>query len=134
MNTETGNTKEVQITNNDYHFMHYCGQELKHAEDGSVYLEAQITRDFLNPYGMIHGGYLAAMADNVGGYTALACMEKPLTLNSRMDFYRNCTEGTLIATADLVKKGRKICVIRVDIKCEERLLAQATITYFNSAQ
>lgn len=126
--------KEVQFESPDYHFMHYCHQEKKVAEDGSIYLEAEITPDFLNPYGLIHGGYLASMADNVGGFNALRCMEKPLTLNSRMDFYRNCSSGKLIATADVVKKGHKICVIRVDINCEGRLLAQATITYFNSAQ
>ena len=127
-------SKEVEYTNLDYHFMHYCGQELKTAEDGSLYIEAELRKDFLNPYGLVHGGYLASMADNVGGFNALRWMEKPMTLSTHIDYFRNCAEGTLIGTAEVVKRGRKICVVRVDIRCGEKLLAQATITYFNSAQ
>ena len=45
-------------------------------EDGSGEGELIVTRESLNPHGIVHGGCLAALADSVGGWTASSAQHR----------------------------------------------------------
>lgn len=80
--------------------------------------------------GVLHGGYLMAMADGTGA--ALAFVNLPegattTTVESKTNFFRPITEGSVTATATLVHKGRTTIVVQTDITTSTGALASRTL-------
>ena len=80
--------------------------------------------------GMLHGGYLMAVADSVGGL--FASLHVPAggttaTIESKTNFLRPCTAGTLTVTATPVHIGRSTIVVQTDIADGDERLVSRTI-------
>lgn len=88
--------------------------------------------EFDNTTGAVHGGILAMLAD-----TAAACALSTIfdgemnfvTSNLSIHFLRPANAG-LVATATVIKKGSKICVVSVDIHDEEEKQVATAICDF----
>ena len=68
--------------------------------------------------GVLHGGYLMAMADGTGATLAFVNLPEgasTTTVESKTNFFRPVTEGSITATATLVHKGRSTIVVQTDI-------------------
>jgi uncharacterized protein (TIGR00369 family) len=69
--------------------------------------------------GYFHGGVIGAVADTAGGYAAMSMFppgSDVLTLEYKINFIRPANGETLIATADVLKAGKTMAVVRVDVK------------------
>lgn len=112
-------------------FMELCGIELKQKPDGSYVTTAEILPVHHNPYGMIHGGMLYTMADIAAGANARQTARHPVTLDSDFHFLANIPYGTITASAEPVRIGSSILVLRVSIDREDGTkLAEGTFTYY----
>lgn len=82
--------------------------------------------------GILHGGFLMAMADSVGAMAAvfnLPAGAGTSTIESKTNFFRAVTEGDLTLTATPVHVGRTTIVVQTDItRPDGKLVTRTTQT------
>ena len=84
---------------------------------------------------MVHGGAIAALADTAATAAAWASLDLEATLRGStlgftINYLEPAIETTLIATAKVVRRGRSVVVVGVDVHDPgKRLIAQASVTY-----
>lgn len=80
--------------------------------------------------GVLHGGYLMAMADSSGAALAflnLAPGETTTTAESKTNFFRPVTAGAVTAASTLIHKGRTTMAVQTDITNEQGALVSRTL-------
>lgn len=110
------------------------GWELLDADPdkGTIEVAFTATHAFLNPAGVIQGGFLAAMLDDTLG-PALVCGLDPgdfaPTTDLHVQFLRPARPGRLIGRGRVVRRGRDIAFLAGEILDEDgRAVAVATST------
>lgn len=82
--------------------------------------------------GLIHGGYLMAQADSVGAMCAFLNLPENATtstIESKTNFMRPVTSGTVTFTATPVHVGRSVIVVQTDsTRDDDKLVARTTQT------
>jgi 1,4-dihydroxy-2-naphthoyl-CoA hydrolase len=80
--------------------------------------------------GVLHGGYLMAMADGTGATLAFVNLPEgatTTTVESKTNFFRPVTGGSVTATATVVHKGRTTMVVQTDITNDAGALVSRTL-------
>jgi len=80
--------------------------------------------------GVLHGGYLMTMADGTGASLAFVNLPEgatTTTVESKTNFFRPVTEGSVTATATSVHKGRTTIVVQTDIVNSAGALVSRTL-------
>lgn len=94
-------------------------------------MEGIITNTSLNPYGMVHGGYLFGLADSAAGLFARVTGKKAVTLSSHIEYLHAVYGSKVKAVVKKVKDGKHVCVFDVLLYDEKEIMAaKATIDYF----
>jgi len=80
--------------------------------------------------GVLHGGYLMALADSAAA--TLAFLDLPegaatSTIEAKTNFVAAVREGTVTARAELVHKGRTTIVVQTDVTDESGRLVSRTL-------
>lgn len=107
---------------------------------GEVTLTARPSRAVLNPFGTVHGGYMASVLDSALGYavySTLAAGESCTTLEFKINLTRPVRpdDPPLTATARVVTRGRRVAVSEAQLMDGEgRIVAIATSTYLVFAE
>jgi uncharacterized protein (TIGR00369 family) len=104
--------------------------ELKKGE-ASVYLEV---RDQLKQnQGVVHGGAIASLIDTASAFavvTQLEAGERVTTTDLTIHYLRAVTAGRMTATARIVRGGRRLFVLSIEVANDQgRLVATAVTTY-----
>ena len=102
--------------------------------DDRVLAEMPVRPGIMNPFGTVHAGAMLWFADVaathlvLGGEDVSAGMQGfPLAINLNANLAGNQKEGTLHATAEFVKRGRTVSIVRTQVTGEGgRLLADVT--------
>jgi len=101
-------------------------------EEGKATFELEAGPQHANPMGTLHGGILCDVADAAMGVayaSTLADGESFTTLELKINFLRPFRNGTLTATARVVKAGRTIGLTECDVTdATGRLIARAMST------
>lgn len=100
---------------------------------GRITVEYEAKPEFMNPLGMVHGGFVAAMLDDVMG-PALICSQPPgkanPTLEIKVSYHRPAMPGRLIGVGQVLHKGGKIGFVEGKLYNEaNELVASATGTF-----
>lgn len=94
-------------------------------------LHVDMRHDLENPYGMTHGGVLFTLMDTTAGATARADGRKYVTLNASVNYLRSGRSGRITAVGRLVRRGRSVTVVDVNVTDEAgKLLTTGTLTMF----
>ena len=76
----------------------------------------------------LHGGVLSTLIDTAGGLAAWSVLgdgESVSTVDMRVDFLEPAgLSGTLRAEAELVRKGNRVCHVRVSVRQGDALVAE----------
>lgn len=105
--------------------------ELEHLEDDRAVFRLDVRPESKNPFGFVHGGMLAGMADNAAGYAAHTDGRTYVTQSSHMTYIHNQAGGVVRAEGTVLHRGRTVCLVRVDIRGEDgKLLATGELSYF----
>lgn len=101
--------------------------------EGYGYGELSIEKLHINDIGSVHAGVIFTFADLVGWSGTMAYGNDVTTVNSTINFLKAAINTEkLIGKAKVVKQGKTISVVDVDINNEKgTLIATATFTYFN---
>lgn len=99
--------------------------------DDYARFEIDITDDFINEHGIINGGIIFTMADNVAAAQDIAKGRRCVTLNSTISFVRPATGSIIAAESKTVFTGRTTGVYDVSILDKDgNICAKASFTMF----
>ena len=99
---------------------------------GTIRVQFEGKREFLNPMGVVQGGFVAAMLDDTLG-PALVCMLPPghfaPTVELKVNFIKPAPLGLLIGEGRVVARGGTIAFLAGELRTEQgELVATATAT------
>ena len=110
------------IKNNNY--------KLIDLTDEKCILDGIITETSMNPYGIVHGGYIFGLADTASGILA-SLNGTALTVDSSISYLKPLKTNTVRAIATIDKKGRTLSVFSVSVyDSKDNLVAKTSNTYF----
>ena len=99
--------------NNRYMSHNYIRMEK--VEPDHCIVKVEIRDESRNLYGFVHGGLMYSMADCMAGITARTDGRSYVTQSSHMNFLRNTKQGTIYAEGSVIKRGRTVTVIRINV-------------------
>ena len=112
-------------------FVEHCGIEFEEKQDGSIITITEVMPMHLNGSGHIHGGMLFTIADTTGGANARRYSDHLTTLDSDFHFLTSNTTRYLYGSAELIRNGGAIIVMKVYIKDDNgETFAEGTFTYY----
>ncbi|RPI25267.1 MAG: PaaI family thioesterase [Actinobacteria bacterium] len=100
------------------------------AAPDEVVAAAGWTEDRTTGGGLLHGGYLMAVADSIGALAAFLNLPQgatTATIESKTNFLRAVASGTVTATATPVHVGSRTIVVQTDIIREDGALVSRTL-------
>jgi uncharacterized protein (TIGR00369 family) len=100
---------------------------------GTMTAELEVRPELLNPFGSVHGGVLAALADHVLGAVLYPVIPKgawAATTQLNVNFLAPVREGVLTARSEVISLTKRTAVVRIDVHNGDRLAgaAQGTVT------
>ena len=99
----------------------------------AVIIGLRLARPHTNARGLIHGGLIAALADNAMGYSCAHVMggaSSLVTIGLAVDFIGAAEVGQWLAVeSDVIKTGSTICFAQSFIKADDVVIARANGTF-----
>jgi uncharacterized protein (TIGR00369 family) len=83
--------------------------------------------------GIMHGGALASLADTASAFAVLSTLEpeaQTVTIDLTLHYLRPVTEGKLTARARVVRAGRRIATVSVEIFNESGAIVVTALTSY----
>ncbi len=114
-------------------FAQHLGIKILKLKSGYAELGLAYQRRITQPYGFMHGGAIAALADTAAAtsiHTLLEPQDKMVSIEMKVNYLAPVTEGRIVAYAKVIHKGRKTAVTDVEIKNDMGVLcAKSIVTY-----
>lgn len=100
-------------------------------ERGTIEVDFEAKPEFLNPAGIVQGGFLAAMLDDTMGPALVATLdagEFAPTVNLNVQFHRPAKPGPLKGVGRVVLRGKEVCQLSSELFQNGKIVATATAT------
>jgi uncharacterized protein (TIGR00369 family) len=116
-------------------FNRYLGIRAGSAERGKSVLLLPVRPDFVGDprRPALHGGVISALIDTAGGVAAWSALEEGesvSTVDLTVDFLEPARlQGELRAAAELLRKGNRVCHVRVRVTQDGTLVAEGRGVY-----
>ena len=110
----------------------FLGLELCEISSGEVSVCLDVRDELKQNQGVVHGGAVASLIDTASAFailTTLAPDERVTTTDLTIHYLRPVTEGQLVAAARIVRGGRRMFVVNVEVRNNDRLAATAVTSY-----
>ncbi len=112
-------------------FMGFLGAELTLVKPGIVEIGLDHRPELCQQHGFFHGGVVATLVDNVGGYAGFSLMGRQdsiLTVEFKINLIAPARGDRLLARGQVVKSGRtlSICEMEVFAGTQDRRVKCAT--------
>lgn len=106
--------------------------EIRSLDWGESRLEVTIQEKHLQPYGMVHGGVCASLADAAIYWAVYSGMEETVgltTVEIKLNYLAPVSAGRLIAKGKCIKVGKSICLGEASVEDSKgNLVAHGTST------
>lgn len=125
----------TEVANQQPPFSRLLGMKLISATADKVVFEMLATPELMNRNGVLHGGAVIALADNIGGTLAMVNIEEgasTTTMESKTNFFRSVPPGDLVrAEAIFLHRGRRTMVVQTSLyRSDGKMAAMVTQTQF----
>jgi uncharacterized protein (TIGR00369 family) len=113
-------------------YARFLGLELCEIKSGEVSVCLDVRDELKQNQNVVHGGAVASLIDTASAFailTTLAPDERVTTTDLTIHYLRPITGGRLIATARIIRAGRRVFVVNVDVNNDGRLAATAVTSY-----
>lgn len=111
----------------------FLGLEMGEVGDGAASIHLEVRDELLQNHGVVHGGAIASLIDTASAFALLTRIEldeRVTTTDLTIHYLRPISSGRMTATASIVRGGRRLFVLSVDVRDEsDKLLATALTTY-----
>ena len=114
-------------------FARFLGIELGEMKRGAATLHLEIRDELRRNNGFTHGGVVASLADTAAAFAILTLLEPgetTTTIDLTIHYLRPLVKGRATAQARVVRAGRRVLVISVDILDDAKALAATALTSF----
>ena len=119
-------------------FVKLLGLRIVEASGDRVVLTCPVTPDLHQPYGLVHGGVHATLAEtaaSIAGALWFADRGKVVGISNHTDFLRAVRAGELRVVATPLARGRTTQLWQVEIRDDrQRLVAHAKVRLQNVAE
>jgi uncharacterized protein (TIGR00369 family) len=119
-------------------FLKLVGLRIEQASGDRVVLTCPVTPDLHQPFGLVHGGVYATLAEtaaSVGGSLWFGDQGKVVGVSNHTDFLRAVRRGELRAEATPLSRGRTTQLWQVEVADEQgRLIAHAKVRLQNLSE
>ena len=104
-------------------------------EDGWVKATMPVTPTVHQPYGLLHGGATAALAESLGSASSVLYLDRekqyPVGVEISCNHLRSIREGMVTATAQIIHKGRSSHLWHIRVESEDgKLISMCKLLNF----
>ena len=114
-------------------FARLLGIQLESVLPGRAVLALPVRDEHTQNHGVVHGGAIASLIDSSMAFAIIPLLaenERTTTVDLTIHYLRPLTEGVARSTAQVVRAGRRVIVVRAEVlDHSERLVATAVSTY-----
>lgn len=114
-------------------FAHLLQLELGHMKHGAATLHINVRDELRQNNGVVHGGVIASLVDTAAAFAILTILEKDqssTTVDLTIHYLRPLLEGRATAHARVVRAGRRILTISVEVLDESEAIVATALTSF----
>jgi uncharacterized protein (TIGR00369 family) len=108
------------------------GLELGEISPGTVTIHLQVRDELRQNQGVVHGGAVASLIDTAAAFAVLTQIEtheRVTTTDLTIHYLRPASSGRLTARARIVRAGRRLFVLSVEVTNHQILVATAVTSY-----
>lgn len=109
----------------------YLGIKQQEISRSKVILTLPVTENVLQPFGILHGGVNAVLAEEAASLGAMARLDAShiaVGVDISTHHFRPVTSGTLTATATPENVGKTLQTWRVEVRMGSKLTSVSTVT------
>ena len=125
--------KRIQEALQKVPFAQLLGLELAEIERGTATFHLSVRDELKQNKGLLHGGVIASLIDTAAAFAAVTLLEpgqSTTTVDLTIHYLRPLTEGRASAHARVLRAGRRMLVISVDVLDETEALAATALTSY----
>jgi len=114
-------------------YAHLLGINFEDATGGAATVSMSARPELERFGGIMHGGALASLADTASAFAVLTTLEpgeQTVTVDLTLHYLRPVTEGKLTARARVVRAGRRVATVSVEISNEAGALVLTALTTY----
>ena len=119
-------------------YARFLGLQLGEVRRGEVSIHLDIRDELKQNQGVVHGGAIASLIDTASAFAVLTQIdpeERVTTTDLTIHYLRPAITGRIVATARIVRGGRRLFVLSVDVHdSANALVATALTTYIKIAK
>jgi len=116
----------------------FLGLQLGEMDEGDVSVFLDVRDELKQNQGVVHGGAVASLIDTASAFAVLTQIEiheRVTTTDLTIHYLRPITSGRMTARARVVRGGRRLFVLSVEVRNDsEALMATAVTTYIKIGQ
>ena len=108
------------------------GLELGEVSEGVATVHLPVRDELRQNRGVVHGGAVASLIDTAAAFALLSKIgldQRVTTTDLTIHYLRPISTGRLTATAQIVRAGRRLFVVSVEVTNEQKLVATAVTSY-----
>ncbi|MBA3804284.1 MAG: PaaI family thioesterase [Acidobacteria bacterium] len=114
-------------------FVQLLGIELEEIERGAATLRLELRDELMRNGGITHGGVIASLIDTASAFAVMSQLEpgkSTTTIDLTIQYLRPLTEGVARAHARVLRAGRRVAVVSVDVTNDAEVLAATALTSY----
>jgi uncharacterized protein (TIGR00369 family) len=128
-----GEEKRIREAFERVPFAHLLKVELGEMRRGSAALHLEVRDELRQNNGVMHGGVVASLVDTAAAFAILTYLEPDqttTTVDLTIHYLRPLLKGRVTASARVLRAGRRILTIAVDVLNEDETLTATALTSF----
>ena len=114
-------------------YARFLGLQLGEFRDGEASIHLEVREELKQNQGVVHGGAIASLIDTASAFAVLTRIEtneRVTTTDLTIHYLRPVTGGRMTAMARIIRGGRRLFVLSVDVTNDaSQLVATAVTTY-----
>jgi len=114
-------------------FVQLLGLELEEIERGTATLRLELRDELTRNGGITHGGVIASLIDSASAFAVMSQLEpgkSTTTIDLTIQYLRPLTKGKARAQARVLRAGRRVAVVSVDVTNDAEVLAATALTSY----
>ena len=119
-------------------YAQFLGLQLGEVGPGQASIHLDVRDELKQNQGVVHGGAIASLIDTASAFAVLTQIdldERVTTTDLTIHYLRPATTGRITAIARIIRGGRRLFVLAVEVHDEaQALIATAVTTYIKIGQ
>lgn len=114
-------------------FVHLIGMELEEVERGTATIRMEVSDQLMRNGGIVHGGAIASLIDSAAAFAIMTLLEpgkSTTTIDLTIHYLRPLLKGQARAHARVVRRGRRVTVVSVEVTNESEVIAATSLTSY----